>query len=173
MIDIDFHKDYAKVTSMTTKVVSEQELENDTREPQKMVFAIKYIEGKTRSWKNGVKLFISTKEEFLTGFLGNAGNSTFKFEVKYQGQWKGAKKREVEKAYTYTMTVPPNTRYRGKAFVREAHMEVPYTMTVDIGGTVYPFQGIWKGVAVSDSSFRVKDISDKPVLLYELHEGDE
>jgi len=108
-----------------------------------------------------------TESVSKTGFVANAGGTKLKMEAGYGYEWSGGKSRKVERGNAYKLTVPAERTYEAKGMVKEAIMEVPYAMKIDIGGSEYTNRGIWNGVAVSDSLFEVRDITHGANALVE------
>merc|ERR1712194_891422 len=75
--------------------------------------------------------------------------------------------RAVERGNTYKLEVPGDRTYEAKGMLKEAIMEIPYAMKIDIGGSEYTNHGIWNGVAVSNALFEVRDITHGANTLVE------
>ena len=70
--------------------------------------------------------------------------------------------RSITRAETWSMTVPPQSTYGGKAIVHELEADVPYDLVFDFGGTQKVVHGMWNGVLVSQVNSEVHPLEYAP-----------
>lgn len=165
---VDFDIDEAKTMGTKPLVVASQTLANAGDVDQSMSFTYSASEGSTKGWSHTVGFSVGVSTTVGADFVFASAETTFSFETSYSGSWTGEASEGTEKTYTYPLVVPPHTTYKAKATVHEVNMEVPYTMTLSIGGNSYTIDGMWTGVAVSTATYTVEPVSDLDLVMLNL-----
>jgi len=160
LLSISFDSQASKVVSERPASVGHQVLDNSlSNHEQSMTFSYSYTQGHTYSWSNTVGFKVGISEEIAAGFLFASEKTTVSYEASFEHSWSGGGSSGETKAYSFPLVVPPRKIYEADATVHQSVMDVPYTMKISIGTHTWTSSGIWHGVAVSSSVYKVTDIT--------------
>eukprot|EP00931_Biecheleriopsis_adriatica_P075782 TRINITY_DN49575_c0_g1_i1.p1 TRINITY_DN49575_c0_g1~~TRINITY_DN49575_c0_g1_i1.p1 ORF type:complete len:363 (-),score=55.16 TRINITY_DN49575_c0_g1_i1:94-1182(-) len=160
LLSIDFDTKAAEAAAQKPLVVGHQVLDNSKSSTQQsMTVSYSYTQGHTDSWSNTVGFKINIAQKIKAGFIFAAEETTVSFEASYQHTWSGGSSEGETKQYTFPLIVPAHAIYQAKATVHQSNMNVPYKLTMSIGSYTWTSSGTWYGVAVSQSTYRVEDIT--------------
>lgn len=162
LVSLSFNTSLAQVSAQAPLLVGDLTLNNPTPELQSMSMTFTKTEGRTRSYSHTVGFAVSISSTVSAGFslevVEASASITVGFEASYSHTWANGQSEQNSRSYTYPVNVPAYSTYRGQAVVHEATMNVPYTMTLSIGGHEWQVQGTWEGAAYSSSTLSIIDI---------------
>ena len=156
LVAMNFFMDEAKILSQTPKVVSEENLVNNTEVVQAMTFAFSMTEGKTHSTSHKIGFNYGIKSSFKAGFSGFGDiNFELSFSFSQSHTFEQSVSTGTTKSVEFPLSVPKYSTYIAKGIVHEAEMEIPYELVFDVGGAHRKLKGHWKGVACSKATNQV------------------
>ena len=153
---VEFHLDKGKVLTTTPKVLTVQEICNDSSNQQSTEFSFSETVSNTSTFTHQWGLSISVGAEFGCSlpFIA-AGKISAEASGSVSLTW--GKSKAFQKTYSgnYPVQAGPHTKIACKVEAKEAKLEVPYTMHFKSGKQS---GGIWSGVSTWDVKTSFKEI---------------
>ena len=156
LVAMNFIMDEAKILSEKPKVVSVEDLLNNTDTEQAMMFRFSVTEGKTHSTSLTIGFCYGIRSGFKAGFSGfGEANFELSFSFSHSHTFEQSVSTGITKSVEFPLSVPAHSTYIARGMVSEAEMEIPYELVFDFGGAHRKLRGHWKGVACSKATYQV------------------
>ena len=153
---VEFHLDGGKVMATTPKVLTVQEICNESSHPQTTEFSFSETVSNTSTFTHqwGVSVSVGAQFGCSLPFIAE-GKISAKASGSVSLTW--GKSETIQKTYSgkYPVKAGPNTKITCKVEANEAKFDVPYTMYFKSGKSS---GGTWSGVSTWDVKTSFKEI---------------